>query len=331
MKKIAIIGVGGKTGTMFAFELKNSAEILGIGKEREVNLIKEGKIFIGRIEKKLELFEEKVLKDSEFRENLQPDIIFLTTKNPVSPPIQFYYQKFKNKEKIPNLILSQNGIGVIDEAKRVLREIFGEKSEEIRIIRIVLFNPVDKEEIEDKIQIKYSLPIRIAIAKVQGPGEIKDIVEIFGKSGFKVKELPEKKAKNLEFSKLFLNLIGIAASSRGFLIEEGFKDSEIIKEEIEALKEYIRAVKAAGGKFLNFPDYPVKFWAILLNFLPINFFLAFRKILAKGVSERREEKPKDLDEIEFYNGRVMKLGKKLGIETPINEKIYKRIMEKLSE
>jgi len=328
MKKIAVIGVRGRTGTMFAFELKNSVEILGVDREKEVKVIKEEKFFIKRKGKPLELFKEKVIKDIEFEENLKPDILFLTTKNPVSPPIQYYYQKFK-EEKMPDLILSQNGIGAIEEAKEVLKEIFGEESEKIRIIRISLFNPVDRKEIKNRIYIKYSLPIRIAIAKVFGPGGIEDVVEIFENAGFETWKFPDKEVKNLEFSKLFLNLIGISSASRGFSIEEGFKNPEILREELEALREYIKVVRTAKGKFLNFPHYPVKFLVILIKFLPMSFFLIFRKILAEIVSERREEKSKDLNQIEFYNGAVVKLGKKLGIRALINEKIYKRVIEKL--
>ena len=327
MKKIAIIGVGGRTGTMFAFELRNWAEILGVGREKEVTAIKEKRLFIER-KGETELFKERVIKDIEFEEEIKPEIIFITTKNPIGPVVKYYYQKFR--ENIPTLLISQNGICPIEDAKEALREIFERESEKIRLIRIILFNPLDKKEEGDKIFINYSLPIRIAMAKVSGPGNIEDIVEIFKKSNFEVFEFPQKEVKNLEFSKLILNLIGMAAASRGFSIEEGFKDKEIFKEEVKAIREFVKVVKISGGKFLNFPHYPVKLLTVFFN-LPICFLSIFRKNLAKLISEGRERKPKDLDEIDYYNGAVVELGKKLKISTPINEKILKRVKEKLSE
>lgn len=319
MKKIAIIGVGGRTGTMFAFELRNSAEILGVGKEKEAQMINEKRVYVDS-KGKINLFKARVMKDFEFKEELQPEIIFLTTKNPIELIIKYYYQKFK--EKVPDLLISQNGISAMEDAQKTLKEILGEKFEKIRLIRIILFNPIEKSEREGQIYIKYAWPIRIALAKVSGSGEIKDVVEIFQKSGMEVKEFPLKQAKNLEFSKLFLNLIGMASASRGFSIEEGFKEKEVFKEEIKAIREYIKIVKVAGGDFLNFPHYPVNFLTILFQ-LPIIFLLPWRNILAKIISKERIGKPKELDEIDYYNGAVVRLGRKLKIKTPVNEKIYK--------
>jgi len=326
-KKIAIIGVGGGTGTMFAFELKKAAEVLGVGKEKEIEMINQKKFYIDR-DGRLELFEGKVVKDREFKEDFLPDFIFLATKNPVGPVIKFYYSKFKKAKKIPALLISQNGFSPFQEAEKTLREIFGKDFEKVKIVRLVLFNPIQKKEIKNKIFISYSSPIKIALANPEG---IENLIEIFKLANFKIEVFPKEEGKNLEFSKLFLSLIGMASASRGFSVKDGLSNSEIFKEEVEVLKEYIRVVKATGGKFLNFSHYPVKFLAHLLELIPTNLFLVFEPLLVKIVSQKREEKEKDLDEIEFYNGAVVKLGKKMGIETPANERIYKRVLEKLKK
>jgi ketopantoate reductase len=340
MKKVAIIGVGGKTGTMFAFELKEAAEVLGVGKEKEIEIMNQKKVYIDK-NGRVELFEGKVIKDTEFKEDFQPDFIFLATKNPVAAPIKFYYQKFKNKEKVPTLLISQNGFSPLEDAKNALKEIFGRNFEKIKIVRIILFNPIQKKEVENKILITYSLPLRIALApafakasagkKASVPSEINNLIEIFKVANFEVEAFPENEAQNLEFSKLFLNLIGMASASRGLSIRDGLSNPEIFKEEIESLKEYIRVVETAQGKFLNFSRYPVRVWTILINLLPTNLFLIFKPLLVQLINQEREEKTKDLDEIEFYNGAVVKLGKKMGVATSVNEKIYKRVLEKLGK
>ena len=166
-KKIAVIGVGGRTGTMFAFELRNSANILAVGRQREVELVNQRKLFVERKEKLIQVFEEKVIKDTDFKSKLEPDIIFLTTKNPISSPLEYYFRAWRGnkvprsretrgsffkkcKKKIPTLIISQNGIAAISDAKKTLKKIFGNESEKIRIVRVVLFNPIEKIESENK-------------------------------------------------------------------------------------------------------------------------------------------------------------------------------------
>lgn len=328
--KIVIVGMGGRTGTMFAHDLKNFANVLGVGKEIDIETIRQGKFFVQKKDEEPELFNVKVIKDSDFSQEINPDIIFLATKNPVSPVIKYYFEKFKG-EKIPALFLSQNGISALKDSKKALEEIFGEKAKDIKIIRAVLFNPIDQKKERDNTYIKYSLPIRLAVLKAQGEGDIKDLVEIFKKASLEVKEFSQKEARNLEFSKLFLNLIGMASASKGVSVKDGFKDKETFKEEVESLKEYIRVVRAAGGRFLNFPHYQVGALSLMLSLMPTIFLLPFRTLLAGVISKERGKKPKVLDEINYYNGAVVKLGEKTGIRTPVNKGVYERALEELNK
>ncbi|XOB42128.1 MAG: ketopantoate reductase family protein [Candidatus Nealsonbacteria bacterium] len=326
--KIIIIGIGGRTGTMFAHELENFANVLGVGKETDIEIIKQKKLFVQKKDKKPELFNVKVIKDTDFKADLTPDIIFLATKNPVTPVIKYYFEKFKGK-KIPDLFLSQNGIKALEDSKKALEEIFKEQASKIKIIRCVLFNPIDQKK-NNNTYIKYSLPIRLAISKAQGQTDIKGLIEIFRSAGFKVKEFPQKHTKNLEFSKLFLNLIGMASASHNLSVKDGFKNKEIFKEELRALKEYIEVVKKSNGKFLNFSNYPVKLLSALFSLMPEFVLVVFRNVLANIISKGRTGKLKDLDEIDYYNGGVVRLGKEVRIETPVNKKVCKRILEKLN-
>ena len=97
-KKISVIGIGGRTGTMFASELKKAADIVGIGREREVEMIKNRKLWLKRGEFQEEQFEGKIIKETEFSKEPLPDFIFLTTKNPVGPVVRYYYQIIKEKD-----------------------------------------------------------------------------------------------------------------------------------------------------------------------------------------------------------------------------------------
>ena len=326
MTKIAIIGVGGRTGTMFTFELRNSAEILGVGRKEEVQKVQEGKIYLQREKGETLRLRGKVIEEEEFSKEINPDFIFLCVKNPVAPAVNFYYQRIKKEGKIPSLILSQNGISVVEEAKKELEKIFGEKAKEIKIIRVSLFNAISSEKIDDEIKISYFLPIRLAFGKASGEGEVKDLKEIFKRADIKTEELSPEDVKNMEFSKLFTNLVGMASAAKGLSIEKGFQDKETFKEEATVLREYIKVVKKSGGKFLNLKHYPIKFLTSLINFLPLSFLTVFRKILAKTITKGRGGKEKgNIDEVDYYNGAVIKLGEKFQVETPVNQKIYQKI------
>jgi ketopantoate reductase len=325
-KKVAVIGVGGRTGTMFAFELGKTSELLGIG--RDIEEIKNKKLFVERKEN-VELFGEKVIPEDQWlTTDFLPEIIFLATKNPVAPVVKFYYQKFKEKNlPPPTLVLSQNGRGCIEDALSSLKEVFGQDFSKIRVVRISLFNPIDKKREGDKNIIVYSLPIRITFAKASGIKDLKDLSNLFKKAEIKAIEFPPQSVKNMEYSKLFLNLIGIASATRGLSIKEGFKKPEVFQEEIEALKEYIKVVLASDGEFLDIPHYHTKGLATFIKIFPTKLLLPFRDYFASLIAEGREGKPKQLDEIKYYNGAVVDLGKNVGMSTLINRKIVKRVLK----
>jgi len=319
--KVGVIGIGGKTGTMFARELKNIGEIFGIGKKENIEKIKKGKIFVERNQEK-ELVNVNLIEKEEFPKKLQFDFLFLCLKNPVFNAVKFYYQKIKEKNFLPPaLFLPQNGIEAGEDAILALKEIFGEKSKEIPVFRISLFNAVEKKLEGEKILISYSLPIRLGISQIWGK-EMK-IKEFFKKTEIKVFFVPKRDSKNMEYSKLFLNLIGMVCAVENLTISEGFKNREIFKKEVLALREYIKVVKANGGKFLNFPRYPVKIFSLLFQ-IPIPLLSFFSSFLANLIEKERKEKKKNLDEIDYYNGAVVKLAKKVNFEAKVNEEILKK-------
>jgi hypothetical protein len=323
--KIGVIGIGGKTATMFAKELVPIGEVFGIGKKEEIEKIRKKKLFVKR-NKNEELVEIPLIEENEFPKDIQFDFLFLCIKNPVFEAVKFYYQKVKEKKfPLPALFLSQNGIEAGEDAILALNEVFGERAKEISIFRISLFNPVEKKKVKEKEFVIYSLPVRLAISQISGK-EIK-IREIFEKTKIETYSVSQKDSKNMEYSKLFLNLIGMACAVEGFSIFEGFKKREIFKKEVLALREYIKAVKENKGKFLNFPHYPVKFLSFLFQ-LPIPFLFLISPILAFLIEKGRKGKPKDLDEIDYYNGAVIKLAKKAELKVPINEEILKKAKEK---
>lgn len=320
MKKVGIIGIGGRTGTMFAFELKKIAEVFGIGKEKEIAKLKEGKILIDN-KKEIIPYQGELILEDEFPKGIDFDFLFFCIKNPVFEAVRFYLKKIKeNQKKIPVLFLSQNGIGAVNETLLALKEIF---ENEASVFRISLFNPVKKESFDDKEVISFSYPIKIAISKVKGGTKENEIFQFFKLGGFEVFLVPQSNWKNMEYSKLFLNLIGIPSAISGLSVREGFSKIEVFKEEVEALREYKKLVKRLGGKFLNFPGYPIKIFSLFLS-LPFFILSLFRKKIGEFVEKGREGKLKELEEIDYYTGAILKLAKEIKLKIPINQKIFER-------
>lgn len=328
-KKIAVVGVGGRTGTLFAEELGNGAAVLGIGRESAVKSIKSGKVFISKDEGITYKFNCKTIAEKEVDKAVNPDFIFLATKNPVSPSIKYYYEKVDHLH-LPDLILPQNGFLAADEAYEELERMFGNLAKDIKIIRVALFNAVSSKAYDEKITISYSLPIRLAFGVAYGPNNLEDLEEMFNKAKIEAYPVPQDEIKNMEYSKLFTNLIGVASFAHGMSIEEGFNDKETFLDEISVLKEYIRVVQKNNGRFLNFKHYPIGAFAFIVNKLPTSILSIFSKQIARIISSGRRGRTKgNIDEIYYYNGAVVKLGGELGVATPTNKKIYKIIKERL--
>lgn len=306
---------------MLAFELGKRGEVFGIGKENEIEKIEKRELFVKRNDR-IFLFEGRLIKENEFPGGVSFDVLFLTTKNPIENVLFYYYQKIRELRLTPPvLFLSQNGIEAGEVAISVLKKIFGKEAEKISVFRLLLFNPVDKMIENEKTFISYSLPIRLAVSKIFGKNEFS--LEILKEKNLEIFNLSPQRTKDAEYSKLFLNLIGMASATHGLSIKEGFSKKEVFEEEIKAIKEYKKLVKMKKGKFLNFPHYPVAFLSFIFS-LPVFLLTPFRKIFGDLIERGRKGKRKELDEIEYYNGAVVKLGEKLKVGTPINFQILER-------
>jgi len=326
MKKIAIIGAGGRIGAMFAHELKGK-DILGIGREGEVKDIKSGNILL-KTNKGIETLKIEAINDSDFSNSFVPEAIFLCTKNPITSVVKYYYQIIKEKGgKIPILFVPQNGISASDEAREALKDVFGDEAEKIKSVRISLFNSVSREVIDGKVYLSYTLPIRLCFAPMSGSFENKEIEKVFEGTGIEAESVSSENVRNMEFSKLFLNLIGMASASHGLIVEQGFKDKKVLSEEVGALREYIKIVEKSGSHFLNFSHYPVNLMTFLFKNLPMHLIIAFRVQIGEAISKGRRGKKKDLDEIEYYNGSVVELGKKISVDAPINRLLIERVIK----
>ena len=133
-------------------------------------------------------------------------------------------------------------------------------------------------------------------------------------------------AHSMKWSKLLMNMIGNATSA--ILAEPPavtFADPRIADLEIDALRETLRVMAAAGIHPLNVEKYPLRTLAPLLRFGPRPLL---RSALHRVVGGARGGKMPSLfldlesgkrrSEVVWYNGAVVRKGVEVGIATPAN-------------
>ena len=323
--KIAIVGAGGRTGTLFAEELARAAQVVGIARQPQAEDVRAGRILVRRQGEDAAPLACDIIEDAAFTGELAPDFLFLATKNPVAPLVHYYYERVQ-RENPPDLILSQNGIAAADDAHEALEQIFGAHADSIRIVRVSLFNPVSVEMAGDKMEVSYFAPVRLAFGVAFGPDRTQDMNDLFLGAGIEAQAVPSGDVRNMEFSKLFTNLIGVPSAAHGLSIGQGFADSAVFAEEIGALREYVQVVRTSGGRFLNLRHFPTGTYAALLSSIPLPILRLARTQIAGMITKGRGSKEKgNIDEIDYYTGAVLAMGKRLGIPTPVNDRVYAAI------
>ncbi len=338
MKTFYIIGAGGRTGAMFCRELQNAARVIGVAFLDEAGRINSGKIKIARGGGLPETFNAKIIAAENFAAAIKknpPDFLWLATRNPVGKAVEFYYRHFTGKDNPPSLILSQNGLSAVGDAKKGLRAAMGQGSDKVKIIRVSLINGIDLRSDGETSIISYKLPVKLGfgvlkfaevspmqtcIGDTYASSGGADLGEIFRKAGIRAQEFRGDDVLAMENAKLFLNLIGMVCAAEGVDAGAGWRDKTIFQKEIAMLREFVLAAEKNGGGFANnLGGYPVKFLA-RLALSPVWRLAPFRGLFARIISKGRN-RPKDLSEIDYYNGEVVKLGEKANVPTPVNEEI----------
>ena len=219
---------------------------------------------------------------------------------------------------LPPAILSlQNGVG--NEEQIAAR--FGPQ----RVLAGTITAPVEVKE-PGVVQVTKST---FAVGLADFHGDSADPKSNSLSSSFSSAGLPAKvynDAYSMKWSKLLMNMIGNATSA--ILAEPPavtFADPRIADLEIDALREALRVMAAAGIRPLNVEKYPLRTLAPLLRFGPRPLL---RSALHRVVGGARGGKMPSLfldlesgkrgSEVAWYNGAIVRKGVEVGVETPAN-------------
>ena len=232
---------------------------------------------------------------------------------------------------LPSAILSlQNGVG--NEEQIAAR--FGPQ----RVLAGTITAPV---EVKEPGVVQVSKPtFAVGLADFSGDSEGPESNSLslsFSSAGLPAKVYND--AHSMKWSKLLMNMIGNATSA--ILAEPPgvtFAQPRIADLEIDAMREALRVMAAAGINPLNVDKYPLRTFAPLLRYGPR---LLLRPALQRIVGGARGGKMPslflDLDsgkrgsEVGWYNGAVVRKGVEVGIQTPVNRLLTQTVRQLAAE
>ena len=146
-------------------------------------------------------------------------------------------------------------------------------------------------------------------------------------------------AQSMKWSKLLMNMIGNATSA--ILAEPPgvtFADPRIANLEIDALREALRVMAAAGIHPLNMEKYPLRTLAPLLRFGPRPLLRpALHRIVGGARGGKMPSLFLDLEsgkrgsEVGWYNGAILRQGVEVSVATPVNRLLTETVEQLAAE
>ncbi len=230
----------------------------------------------------------------------------------------------------PNMIITtQNGIGIEKE----LIQQFGAE----HVIAGSFTLPIRKETATQLVAERTDGGL--CLAPTQPKQDIRPWVKLFGDTGLDTKGY--KNYQSMKWSKAFLNIIANATSAilnrRPGVV---YRSDLIFDLEIKMLQEALAVMSAAGHKVVDLPAVPASKLAFSIKHLPRGLLKAgLGKLVADGRGDKMPSFHIDLtagkgkSEVVYHNGAIAKVGKEVGVPTPVNaaltDILWKLTLEKL--
>lgn len=131
----------------------------------------------------------------------------------------------------------------------------------------------------------------------------------------------------MKWSKMLTNLLGNASSAiLNMTPAEIYSHPQLLQLEIDQLRETLSVMSALGLKPVNLPKTPVIALTFIVRFFPLCLAkLALLQTVGKGRGNKMPSFHIDLysgnknSEVNYLNGAVVRIGKSMGIATPINQ------------
>jgi 2-dehydropantoate 2-reductase len=159
------------------------------------------------------------------------------------------------------------------------------------------------------------------------------LVSVLGSAGLNARFFDSAAA--MKWSKMLTNLIANASAAiLDMSPSEAFAHPGLYRLEILQLREALAVMRAQGIGVVDLPGTPVRLLAFAVRLLPLGIS---RPLLQKAVGGGRGGKMPSFhidlhsgrgkSEVEYLNGAVVREGKRLGIQTPVNQVLTETLLQ----
>lgn len=308
--KIAVIGAGAVGSVIGGLLSQAGEDVTLIGRKSHVDAISQnGLLLEGPYGKRV--INLKVSEDLDFK----PDLALLTVKTQDVEPSIRKIQSFLSNAPVITL---QNGVQSDDLVAGIL-------GKENIISSVVIFHSLF---IEPGKATYSNFSSKVALLIGEPFGSKKNRLQIY--STLLNRGLPTSTSEDIRgahWTKLLWNLNNALPAITGLPIQEGNQYPGIRRLNIDLMKEGLEILKLAGIRTAPVPGIPLSLMKIMVKMpLPISSFIVKTKTKSLGKiavlgSTLQSIKRGKSTEIDYLNGEIVNIGKKMGIPTPVNSAV----------
>ena len=226
---------------------------------------------------------------------------------------------------LPSVVSLQNGVGneeTIGDVLGAQRVIAGTITTPVTVVETGVIR-IDKPD--------HRIGLSSWVADSNQPLLI-ELTQALEASGFGVRCYPH--AQGMKWTKLLMNMMANAACA---ILDEApavvFADPALVDMEIAAWREALAVMRQAGIRPVNLGKYPFRVLAPLIRLAPNGLL---RPLLRSQVAGARGGKMPSLhidlhsgkgrSEVDWLNGAVVRLGKQVGLATPVNRALTEIVL-----
>ncbi len=312
--KIAVIGAGAIGSVIGGLLSKAGEDVTLIGRKPHVDAINQNGLLLDGALGKM-VIQVKAAEYLDFR----PDLVLLAVK---TQDVESSVKRIKPYISGVPLVTMQNGVRSDD----LVAEALGKEN---IISSVVTFNGLFLEP----GKALFSTPFG-KTALLLGEPFSANASRLQKLSAFLNKALPTDISDDIRgahWAKLLWNLNTAVPAVTGLPMQEGNQYPQIRELNISLMKEGLEVVKLAGIRTADLPSMPLSLMEIIVK-MPLSEASSMLKDGIKSLGElsllgsilqsiRRAKST----EIDYLNGEIVNLGKKKGIQTPVNSSIVELV------
>jgi 2-dehydropantoate 2-reductase len=305
--KIAVIGAGAIGSVIGGLLSKAGEDVILIGRKSHVDAINQNGLILDGGSGVI-VIQVKAVENLDFK----PDLALLTVK---TQDVESSVKKVQSYLFGVPMVTVQNGVQSDDLVAAVL-------GKENIISGVVIFNGVFLEP----GKVSYSNPFgrtALLIGESFRPkgNRIKAFSSLLNKA---ISTETSDDIRGAHWTKLIWNLQNAVQAVTGLSYQEGYQYSKVRELTINVVKEGLKVIEEAGIKTADIPGFPLGPMQTLAN-MPLADSSDLLKRMAESLGEvpvlgsmLQSIKGRKSTEVDYINGEIVKLGKKVGVPTPVN-------------